>query len=349
MATSDMTGLKRFHDELETMFASSIETEMGFRLLVDWLRTLESDPRVDSSFGVQVGEGDPRHASTRFQYEKPLEELIRDSEEGGKNFRLHRNGVISLTYALWEEEYRSVIGQECGLACKNRGESDVFQDLNRYRQAILHQGARLDRNAFDNVLLLQRRPGRLHRRPDARAICPFDRRAESARRDLLRSEPWVHVGQAALVNGHTSGYPTRWQPRRVHKAPSQISKTVLLTRHVGPRTPSRLTCPSCALPPFRPRARCVSGCVCLPCDIDRFAGSQPQSRRWCCLSSKADSNGALYCPEYPYRPPSQSSKMVLASVHVGPLGKTRTSHRYRILNEATGELGMTRQLWFRYV
>ena len=84
MATSDMTGLKRFHDELETMFASSIETEMGFRLLVDWLRTLESDPRVDSSFGVQVGEGDPRHASTRFQYEKPLEELIRDSEEGGE-------------------------------------------------------------------------------------------------------------------------------------------------------------------------------------------------------------------------------------------------------------------------
>ena len=146
MVTSDMTGLKRFHDELETMFASSIETEMGFRLLVDWLRTLESDPRVDSSFGVQVGEGDPRYASTRFQYEKPLEELIRDSEEGGKNLRLHRNGVISLTYALWEEEYRSVIAQECGLACKNRVESDVFQDLNRYRQAILHQGARLDKN-----------------------------------------------------------------------------------------------------------------------------------------------------------------------------------------------------------
>ena len=146
MATSDMTGLKRFHDELETMFASSIETEMGFRLLVDWLRTLESDPGVDSSFGVQVGEGDPRHASTRFQYEKPLEELIRDSEEGGKNLRLHRNGVISLTYALWEEEYRSVIAQECGLACKNRVESDVFQDLNRYRQAILHQGGRLDKN-----------------------------------------------------------------------------------------------------------------------------------------------------------------------------------------------------------
>ena len=37
------------------MFASTIETEMGFRLLVDWLRTLESDPRVDFSFGVQVG------------------------------------------------------------------------------------------------------------------------------------------------------------------------------------------------------------------------------------------------------------------------------------------------------
>lgn len=318
MATSDMTGLKRFHDELETMFASSIETEMGFRLLVDWLRTLESDPRVDSSFGVQVGEGDPRHASTRFQYEKPLEELIRDSEEGGEEpsppqersylpyiCSLGRRISVSHSSRVW-----SGMQEPSGERCLPRLEQVPPSDSAPRCPA--------GQKSFDNVLLLQRRPGRLHRRPDARAICPFDRRAESARRDLLRSEPWVHVGQAALVNGHTSGYPTRWQPRRVHKAPSQISKTVLLTRHIGPRRPSRLTCPSCALPPFRPRARCVSGCVCLPCDIDRFAGSQPQSRRWCCLSSKADSNGALYCPEYPYRPPSQSSKMVLASVQVGP-------------------------------
>ena len=80
-----------------------------------------------------------------YQYEKPLEELIRDSSEGGRNVRLHRNGVISLTYALWEEKYRAIVAKECGLACKNEVRSDVFHDLNKYRQAILKRGARLDR------------------------------------------------------------------------------------------------------------------------------------------------------------------------------------------------------------
>ena len=65
--------------------------------------------------------------------------------EGGRNVRLCRNGVIALTYALWEENYRETIAKECGLACKNEVLSDVFQDLNKYRQAILHRGGRLDR------------------------------------------------------------------------------------------------------------------------------------------------------------------------------------------------------------
>ena len=143
--TSDMIGLNRFHDELMIIFASSIETEIGFRLLVKWLEEIENDPRVDSSFDVQVGERDPRVATAKYHYEKPLAELIRDSKEGGANVRLHRNGVIALAYALWEEEYRAVIAQECGLSCKNKVQSDAFQDLNKYRQAILHRGARLDR------------------------------------------------------------------------------------------------------------------------------------------------------------------------------------------------------------
>ena len=46
---------------------------------------------------------------------------------------------------------------------------------------------------------------------------------------------------------------------------------------------------------------------------------------------------------------TSESASVLDFVKSGPLRKTRTSHRYRILNEATGELGMTRQLWVRYV
>ena len=35
--TAAMGGLKRLHDDLLSVFASSAETEIGFLLLVDWL------------------------------------------------------------------------------------------------------------------------------------------------------------------------------------------------------------------------------------------------------------------------------------------------------------------------
>ena len=50
-----------------------------------------------------------------------------------------------MTYALWEEEYRPEIAIECGLTSKDDVKSDVFHDLNKYRQAILHVSGRLDR------------------------------------------------------------------------------------------------------------------------------------------------------------------------------------------------------------
>ena len=49
-----------------------------------------------------------------------------------------------MAYALWEDEYRKRIATECGLKCKNDISSDVFHDLNKFRQAILHAGSRLD-------------------------------------------------------------------------------------------------------------------------------------------------------------------------------------------------------------
>ena len=111
--TGNMSGLKRFRSELMSIFASSVETEMGFLLLVKWLGEALETPRIKTSSTVQLGKGDPNLTSTKYQYEKTIEELMRDSKEGGQNVRLHRNGVISLTYALWEEIYRETIAIEC--------------------------------------------------------------------------------------------------------------------------------------------------------------------------------------------------------------------------------------------
>ena len=72
-------------------------------------------------------------------------DVLKASEEGGRNVRLLRNSVVVFAYALWEDEYRKRIATECGLPCKNKVSSDVFQDLNKYRQGILHVSGRLDK------------------------------------------------------------------------------------------------------------------------------------------------------------------------------------------------------------
>ena len=59
------------------------------------------------------------------------------------NRRPYRESVIAFSYALWEDQYRGRIAHECKLANKNKIKSDVFYDLNKYRQAILHSGGRL--------------------------------------------------------------------------------------------------------------------------------------------------------------------------------------------------------------
>ena len=65
-----------------------------------------------------------------------------DAKSNGLNVNYLRKSVIALSYAVWEDQYRSRIAHEVGLK-KNEIESDVFYDVNKYRQAILHAGGRL--------------------------------------------------------------------------------------------------------------------------------------------------------------------------------------------------------------
>ena len=138
--------LENFYKETIQLFATSVETEMGFLLLIQWLDQLSDHPQVTSDHMVQVGAGDPNLSSTAYQYEKSLAQLLEDSKEGGINVRYHRYGVISLGYALWEEKYRQLIADDRGFPTKNDIQSDFFHDLNRYRQAILHANGKLDDN-----------------------------------------------------------------------------------------------------------------------------------------------------------------------------------------------------------
>ena len=140
----DMQALTDFYRELIDLYAYQVETTQAILKWAELLSRLAT--REGSSFenSLFFGRGNPDDPNSKYQYARTFKELIRDSEEGARNFRLHRNGVIALAYTLWEVEYRQRIAIECGLT-KSQVQSDVFQDLNKYRQAVLHVGGRLDR------------------------------------------------------------------------------------------------------------------------------------------------------------------------------------------------------------
>ena len=87
--------------------------------------------------------GDPRRPDATYQYETPMEDLIAASEKEGINYIAHHRYILVLVVASWDDCYRRRIACECGIE-ENDVKSDVFHDLNKYRQAILHAGGRLD-------------------------------------------------------------------------------------------------------------------------------------------------------------------------------------------------------------
>ena len=139
-----MDSLLALHEKLMALYAHHTEMEAALAI---WNNFLKSQVKGQTTIDNQMffGRDDPTSPDANFHYAKTYRTLIQDSEEIGQNFRLHRNAVVAFTYALWEDEYRNLIAVECGFNEKNAIESVVFQDLNKYRQAVLHVSGRLDR------------------------------------------------------------------------------------------------------------------------------------------------------------------------------------------------------------
>ena len=145
-----MQALKDLYKELVALYGYARETSMAFRLCQKWIQGWT--PEVQEDARVLMGQGPPDRPLTTYTYTKTHGQLISDFAEDGPHSQLHRKSVIALAYAMWEEGYRDKIARECdsvckncGSACKNCIESDVFQELNWYRQAILHNNSKLDR------------------------------------------------------------------------------------------------------------------------------------------------------------------------------------------------------------
>lgn len=143
----NMNALQALFSELIELYAYEVETSGALHRWAEHIQQLISSTGIttpDSPFFIWKGERDS--FGELYQYKRPAKEIIEASVEGGRNVRLLRNGLVALAYALWEDEYRQRIATETSRPSKNQIKSDVFQDLNKYRQAVLHTNGRLDRD-----------------------------------------------------------------------------------------------------------------------------------------------------------------------------------------------------------
>ena len=139
-----MQAILALYHRLTDLYEYQVETDMAIRFWGDRLRGMASTGSTNLDSRLFFGKDNPNGPDALYQVARTYRDLIRDAEEGGRNPRLHRNGVIAHAYALWEDTFRAAIAAECNLS-KNAIKSDVFQDLNKYRQAILHVDGKLDR------------------------------------------------------------------------------------------------------------------------------------------------------------------------------------------------------------
>ena len=106
-----------------------------------------------------MGRDDPNKHDSNYQYAMFFSEIISISSRNGAHANTLRRSVVALTYSIWEDKYRARIAHECQKDTKNEIESDVFHDLNKYRQAVLHAGGRLVGNPKVNEILQKWRRG----------------------------------------------------------------------------------------------------------------------------------------------------------------------------------------------
>lgn len=135
-----MRRLIELHDELIALYGYQSVVSSAFGIWNKFLKGQRNNKKDQKMF---FGREEPNDPHAKYQYVQYLDVLIQDSKTNGIHVNTHRRSVVVLIHAIWEDQYRQRIAYECGLSNKNRIESDVFHDVNKYRQAVLHAGGRL--------------------------------------------------------------------------------------------------------------------------------------------------------------------------------------------------------------
>lgn len=138
-----MKELISFHEELVDLYGYMVQVAMAIAVLHEKLnRMVTQSTTTTLQNSMFFGKSNPNDPDAKYQYRRTFGYLIRASEKDGINLVILHRSIIVLAVALWEDHFRKKIAKECGIE-KDDLKSDVFRDLNSYRQAILHGGNRL--------------------------------------------------------------------------------------------------------------------------------------------------------------------------------------------------------------
>jgi hypothetical protein len=79
-----------------------------------------------------------QHRQEEILHRSTQGDFKRRTAPGGLDTRFLSQMLVALLYGAWEDRYRESIASSIGHSKKNALRSDLFQDINKLRQAILH-------------------------------------------------------------------------------------------------------------------------------------------------------------------------------------------------------------------
>lgn len=143
-----MTVLKEFELKVDECYGIYLDATIAFSLLKAKFELLNPDP---SKF-IHIGKGDPNLSETYSLHSIQISTFLSRNSIDGLNYIIIGNLCLVMIYQLWEDHYRQKLAQEVKLE-KNDIASDLFHEINKIRQAIVHNNG-LRTKKLDSLSIL---------------------------------------------------------------------------------------------------------------------------------------------------------------------------------------------------
>ena len=158
--------LAEFRDRVHRLFFAFGELGLGRDLAREELQKSFKPEQRESTYTLSYPvNDDPNHIELRPIAHMQKGELLEALSRGGEFENENCNALIVFMYHLWDEHYRPRIAEVMGLEKPAQLKSDLFGDIRRIRNAIIHNRAVLSKKEYNKLRVIQSyeeiRPGKL--------------------------------------------------------------------------------------------------------------------------------------------------------------------------------------------